>query len=256
MLAVLDRASGRFLGRAGLKYWPQFDETELGWVLRSDAWGHGYATEAGRACLQWGFSEFAMPYLTAMIQPENVRSIRVAERLGLTPLRTDVLLGDPVVVYILGREHWAGPDPSETSPLHRREREVQEILALAERWAAAQEDVVGLAVVGSWAHGTATIDSDLDLVLLTENQRRFVERDEWTRDFGAVGSLRTIQRGVMVERRLAMFSGLELDVVIGLPTWASREPLDPGTERVVRDGLRILHDPDSVLAALAGLSRS
>jgi len=44
-----------------------------------------------------------MPYLTAMISPENVRSVRVAERLGLTTLRDDVLLGDPVVVYGLDR---------------------------------------------------------------------------------------------------------------------------------------------------------
>ena len=42
-----------------------------------------------------------MPYLTAMISAGNDRSIRVAERLGLTPLRDDVLLDDPVVVYTL-----------------------------------------------------------------------------------------------------------------------------------------------------------
>lgn len=99
MLAVLDRKSGGFLGRAGMKYWPEFEETELGWALRRSAWGQGYATEAARACIEWGFSEFDMPYLTAMINADNVRSVRVAERLGLTPLRDDVLLGDPVVVY-------------------------------------------------------------------------------------------------------------------------------------------------------------
>jgi RimJ/RimL family protein N-acetyltransferase len=106
MFAVRDQATGRFLGRAGLKHWPQFDETEIGWMLHRDAWGHGYATEAARACIDWGFAQLPVPYLTAMIQPENVRSIRVAERLGLTPLRTDVLLGDEVVVYAARREEW------------------------------------------------------------------------------------------------------------------------------------------------------
>jgi RimJ/RimL family protein N-acetyltransferase len=103
IVTVLDRQSDDFLGRAGLKYWAEFDETELGWALRRDAWGHGYATEAARACLEWGFAEFDMPYLTAMINPDNTRSVRVAERLGLTPMREDTLLGDPVVVYGLRR---------------------------------------------------------------------------------------------------------------------------------------------------------
>jgi len=86
-----------------LKYWPQFDETELGWALLRDAWGHGYATEAARVCAEWGLSGFAFPYLTAMIQPDNVRSVRVAGRLGMTSLRSDVLLGDPVIVYAITR---------------------------------------------------------------------------------------------------------------------------------------------------------
>jgi RimJ/RimL family protein N-acetyltransferase len=104
LLAILDRSDGAFLGRCGLKYWPQFDETELGWALRREAWGHGYATEAGRTCIEWGFAELDAPYLTAMVNPENVRSIRVAERLGLAPMREDSLLGDPVIVYGLTRE--------------------------------------------------------------------------------------------------------------------------------------------------------
>jgi RimJ/RimL family protein N-acetyltransferase len=99
MFAVLQRHGERFVGRAGLKYWPQFGETEVGWVLRRDAWGHGYATEAGRACVEWGFAEFRLPYVTAMIQHANQRSIRVAERLGFEPTRDEVLDGDPVIVF-------------------------------------------------------------------------------------------------------------------------------------------------------------
>jgi RimJ/RimL family protein N-acetyltransferase len=107
IFAVLDRVSGRFLGRVGLKYWSQFDETEVGWVLRRDAWGQGYATEAARACLDWGLASLDVHYLTAMIHPENKASIRLAHRLRMSPLRRDVLLGDRVVVYSLSREDWA-----------------------------------------------------------------------------------------------------------------------------------------------------
>ncbi len=104
LLAIAARRSGAFLGRCGLKRWPQFGETELGWALRRDAWGHGYATEAARACIEWGFAELDVPYLTAMIAPGNSRSLRVAERLGLTPMREDVLLGEPVVVHAVHRD--------------------------------------------------------------------------------------------------------------------------------------------------------
>lgn len=106
MLAVLDRPGGRFLGRVGLKYWPQFQETEAGWLLRRDAWGRGYATEAARACLDWGFATLPVSYITAMIAPENTRSTRVAQRLGFEPAREDVLLGDSVIVHIVERESW------------------------------------------------------------------------------------------------------------------------------------------------------
>jgi RimJ/RimL family protein N-acetyltransferase len=103
MFAVLEREHGTFLGRTAVKHWPQFDETEIGWVLRHEAWGNGYATEAARACVDWAFAEFELPYLTAMIAAANLRSIRVAERLDLTPVRKDMLLDDPVVVYTLQR---------------------------------------------------------------------------------------------------------------------------------------------------------
>jgi len=107
VFAVLNKASGRFLGRAGLKYWRQFDETEIGWVLRRDAWGHGYATEAAGACLAWGFSTLPDPYITAMIDPNNLPSIRVALRLSFAPLRNDTLLDSEVVVYALKRDDWS-----------------------------------------------------------------------------------------------------------------------------------------------------
>jgi RimJ/RimL family protein N-acetyltransferase len=107
-VVVEDAASGRFFGRTGLKYWPEFGETELGWVLRPEARGRGYATEAGQALLDWGFEGFGFPYVTAMIRPGNNASVAVAERLGMAPLRKDELQGDPVVVYSIGRAAWEG----------------------------------------------------------------------------------------------------------------------------------------------------
>jgi RimJ/RimL family protein N-acetyltransferase len=105
-LAVIERASGRLLGRSGLKYWPQFSETELGWVLHPEAWGHGYATEAGSGSSEWAFRNLDVRYLTAMVRPDNHRSIAVAQRIGMSPLRSDTLLGELVTVYAISRDEW------------------------------------------------------------------------------------------------------------------------------------------------------
>jgi RimJ/RimL family protein N-acetyltransferase len=102
-LTILDRESGAFLGRCGLKWWPEFGEVEVGWVLAPEARGRGIATEAGRACVEWGFRDFALPYVTAMIAPDNDASIAVARRLGMSPLREDLLLGTPVIVHAVRR---------------------------------------------------------------------------------------------------------------------------------------------------------
>jgi RimJ/RimL family protein N-acetyltransferase len=106
-LAIVDRESGEFLGRSGLKYWPEFDEVEAGWVLMPAARGRGVATEAARACVEWGFENLDVPYITAMIAPDNIASAPVAQRLGMTPLREDLLHGTPVVVHAVRRKDWA-----------------------------------------------------------------------------------------------------------------------------------------------------
>jgi RimJ/RimL family protein N-acetyltransferase len=54
MLVMIERSSGRFIGRVALYDWPEFGETEVGWALRPDARGYGFATEAGRAFASLG----------------------------------------------------------------------------------------------------------------------------------------------------------------------------------------------------------
>jgi RimJ/RimL family protein N-acetyltransferase len=82
------RDDGRVVGRAGFLRWdPETwevggDETELGWLLAREHWGHGYATEAALALRDWAFAERGLTRLISLIAPANLRSIRVAERLG------------------------------------------------------------------------------------------------------------------------------------------------------------------------------
>lgn len=101
--AVTVTGTGRFVGRAGLVWWPRLGEVEASWAFRRDSWGLGYATEAAGAWIRWGLANLEVEYLTANIHPDNVASQRVAQRLGMVPLRSDRFHGAPVVVHAVSR---------------------------------------------------------------------------------------------------------------------------------------------------------
>jgi RimJ/RimL family protein N-acetyltransferase len=101
--ALVERDTGAFVGRAGLwqpEGWPGL---EVGWILARRAWGHGYATEAGRAAIDYAFDVLGAEDVISLIRPENTGSIRVAERIGETYDRTTELLGSEVRVYRIER---------------------------------------------------------------------------------------------------------------------------------------------------------
>ncbi|MFL5959336.1 MAG: GNAT family N-acetyltransferase [Gaiellaceae bacterium] len=103
------RDDGRVLGRAGFVRWdPETwqvggTETELGWLLARKHWGHGYATEAALALRDWALGERRLSRLVSLIQHENVRSIRVAEKLGERYERDVEVRGKPTRLYSLER---------------------------------------------------------------------------------------------------------------------------------------------------------
>ena len=85
--AVEEREGGALVGEAGLQLLElRGPEVEIGWVLAREVWGRGYAAEAARAWLDVAFSRLGLPQVIATILPENDRSHRVAQRLGMTRL--------------------------------------------------------------------------------------------------------------------------------------------------------------------------
>jgi predicted nucleotidyltransferase len=135
-----------------------------------------------------------------------------------------------------------------------RRREVELLLERAKRWADQEPEVRAVALVGSWARDCATVGSDIDLVVLTKAIADYVDAVAWIAELGATSIIRTRRWGALTERRLAMPTGLEVDVGFTDPSWASAEPVDEGTAQVVAAGLRILYDPDGVLAKLLAAS--
>lgn len=111
--SVVRREDGRWLGRTGLLVWDirtwthttfasagEFAQPELGWGFAREHWGHGYATEAALAVREWAYAERGVEHLVSVIAPPNVRSQRLAERLGCTPGETVNLFdGGPHVAW-------------------------------------------------------------------------------------------------------------------------------------------------------------
>jgi RimJ/RimL family protein N-acetyltransferase len=85
--AVEITATGQFLGMTGLDPVDEglpFDGVEIGWRLARSAWGHGYATEAATAVVDYGFSTLGLNEILAITTLGNERSQAVMRRLGMT----------------------------------------------------------------------------------------------------------------------------------------------------------------------------
>ncbi len=82
MFSVLEKSSGDWVGRVGPwcpEGWPG---TEIGWGLRRQYWGRGYATEAAIAAIDWAFGSLRWAEAIHVIAPDNLPSQAVARRLG------------------------------------------------------------------------------------------------------------------------------------------------------------------------------
>jgi [ribosomal protein S5]-alanine N-acetyltransferase len=97
--ALVLRENGRLVGDAGYHFFPPTGDFEVGWTLARPFWGHGYATEAGTACLQAGLEHLDVPRIICLVDVDNAPSLRVAERLGMTRLDTIDADGRPHVLF-------------------------------------------------------------------------------------------------------------------------------------------------------------
>lgn len=109
MFSVIEKATGRWVGRLGPWMPHGWPGPEVGWALAREAWGKGYAVEGATAAMTWAFEELGWPEIIHAIDPTNTRSLNVARRLGSEHLRDDVLpdpLNVPVQIWGQTRERW------------------------------------------------------------------------------------------------------------------------------------------------------
>jgi ribosomal-protein-alanine N-acetyltransferase len=83
--AVVLKSSGAVIGDCGLtrQTVDDVDEIELGYHVRRDLWGRGYAPEAARACRDYGFDQLGIDRLISLVRIGNLPSRRVAEKIGM-----------------------------------------------------------------------------------------------------------------------------------------------------------------------------
>ena len=110
MFSVIEKASGRWVGRLGPwapEGWPR---TEVGWGLSRECWGKGYATEGATAAIDWAFDQLGWDEVVHSIHLDNVGSIAVAERLGSTHIGPSALPAPfehlPVDLWGQTKEEW------------------------------------------------------------------------------------------------------------------------------------------------------
>ena len=110
MFSMIERASGRWIGRAGPWRPADWPVAEVGWGVSKEFAGKGFAYEAAGAAIDYAFDQLRWDAVHHVIDPENTASIALAERLGsgkMGPTRMPAPFGDKQVdCYGQSREAW------------------------------------------------------------------------------------------------------------------------------------------------------
>ena len=104
--SVVEKATGAVIGCVGFYHpqtpWPGVD---LGWLIHRSRWGNGLASEAAHAALEWAWAHTRVDRVISLIAPDDLRSIRIATKIGERFERADVdpVHGEPVHMYAIAR---------------------------------------------------------------------------------------------------------------------------------------------------------
>lgn len=107
--ATIHKETGEFIGRCGLLPWTinGRQEVEVAYTIDRAFWGQGLGTEAAQGILRYGFEVLNLPRLICLIDPDNIASQRVAEKIGMSlETKVDGIDGDgiPTWIYSMARD--------------------------------------------------------------------------------------------------------------------------------------------------------
>lgn len=98
--ATYTKHDKQFIGWCGLKYRADTGEIDLGYRFKKTAWGNGYATEAAKQTLDYGFNDLNLKMITACAHIENIASLKVLEKIGMEYTGEGIVDDCPVKKFV------------------------------------------------------------------------------------------------------------------------------------------------------------
>ncbi len=119
-------------------------------------------------------------------------------------------------------------------------------------WGTKQENILGVALVGSHARNTAKEYSDIDLMIIVKDPKVYLEDNSWINLFGKVkqNGIKDEEWGLVKTKRVFYENGIEAEFNLSTVEWTKTNPVDEGTKKVMKDGNKILIDKHGLLKQL------
>ena len=116
------------------------------------------------------------------------------------------------------------------------------------RWSKRRKDIRAVALVGSYAREEMEADSDVDLVIITEEPEKYITNSEWTRVFGKPIAKKIEEYGKLTSLRVWYESGLEIEYGFTNREWIVSLHNEDGLNQITNDGLRVLFEKEVLLS--------
>ena len=97
--AIYLKTTDEFIGWCGLKYLAEADEIDLGYRLMQNFWGNGYAYEAAKNTIDYGFKKLHLKTIIGRAHVENIASLKILEKIGMQFLKEEVIDDCPLKTF-------------------------------------------------------------------------------------------------------------------------------------------------------------